>query len=703
MPRLPNQKKLVTLVAVAALAGHAPHAAAQVDTSGWQCQYCPFPSGYDAEVEVGADYVGDDAARFGNASGYDEEGAYANLGGEGRYVSDGYQLNWFAEDLGLDSRILEIDGGRQGRFGFYLGYSELPYRLFDSTSTVFSAAPANSLVLPSGWVSASLTSGFTALPTALQPQNIESDRQTLSAGANYQASKDFSFFVDYRHQERDGVDIVSGSSFVHASFLPRVLDYQTDLVDVGVVYSKGPLNLSLAGHGSFFQNQSFSLTWVDPFTTFPGAQQGRLAREPDNQFQQVTLSGSYRADTLDTVLAFSLAVGQGEQTDSLLPYTINPNITTGSLPGSSLDGEVDTTSYAFKLTSKPLDKGRVKLSYRFDERDNRTAQATWSRVVVDAFASGDAEVNTPYSFERTRISASADYRLLDSLRLSAGYDRTELDRDFQEVAEQTEDSGWGRARWQPFNWLDVTAKGGAAKREIGRYDETVAMSFGQNPLLRKYNLAYRYREFGEVMISASPADLPISGGVYALFADDSYSQSLLGLTDSENTHVAFDLSWAVSEQASVYLVGGRETIDADQAGSTLFGVPDWSALHRDTFSHYGGGFELRGLFENTDVILDYTHTDGETSIWVDGATTGESRFPDLASTLDSLRLKIQYARSDRLGLDLAFRYESFSNEDWALAGVEPDTISTVLTLGADPYDYDIWVVGLGFRYLIGDR
>ena len=26
-----------------------------------------------------------------------------------------------------------------------------------------------------------------------------------------------------------------------------------------------------------------------------------------------------------------------------------------------------------------------------------------------------------------------------------------------------------------------------------------------------------------------------------------------------------------------------------------------------------------------------------------------------------------------------------------------------LTMGSKPYDYDVWVVGIGFRYLVGPR
>ena len=42
---------------------------AQVDTSDWKCESCPFDAGYRAEVSAGATNVSDDAARFGNYTG----------------------------------------------------------------------------------------------------------------------------------------------------------------------------------------------------------------------------------------------------------------------------------------------------------------------------------------------------------------------------------------------------------------------------------------------------------------------------------------------------------------------------------------------------------------------------------------------------------------------------------------------------------
>jgi len=144
-------KQLTTILrrlSVTSLLLVSPLGFAQVDTSEWLCESCPFEKGYRADYEAGATYVSDDAARFGNATGYDKQGGYLNLDGEGHYASDAHQLDWYVEDLGLDSRVAELEGGRQGTYGFYLGYRELPYRLFDTTRTVFTPSASDRLSLP---------------------------------------------------------------------------------------------------------------------------------------------------------------------------------------------------------------------------------------------------------------------------------------------------------------------------------------------------------------------------------------------------------------------------------------------------------------------------------------------------------------------------------------------------------------------------
>ncbi len=673
---------------------------AQVDTSDWKCESCPFDEGYRASVDVGGTYVGEDyALRFGNATGYDDKGGYANVDGQGRYTSDGYQLDWMIEDLGLDSRVVELDGGRQGVFGFHVDYSELPYRSFDTTRTVFNPSTSDTNTLPASWVAAGTTSNMTALNSSLRRQNISSDRETIDFGADWQPLKGIRLYADFRRQNRDGIDITGGSSFTQSSLLPRWLDYETDQVDAGIQYHTDRASLTLAYFASDFSNNNTSLTWDTPFTSSPGTEQLRMAMAPGNEYQQVSLSGAYRATVWDTIIAFSLASGNGEQNEAFLPYTINSTITTSPLPRNSLNGDVDTSNYALTITSRPLPKGRIKFAYRFNERDNKTLQSDWNRVVTDLFQTGETEQNNPYSFERTTISLSGELLVWKDIRISGGGERKELDRDFQEVAEQTIDSGWGQLRWRPLDWLDLRVKGGATERDIDRYDESVAVSLGQNPLMRKYDLAYRYRSYGELIASITPIDSPVSISTTMLYADDRYNKSQLGMTDSEEVRVTLDVSWAVSENASMYLLLGHEAIDALQLGSEQFDVWDWSARHNDEFDHIGAGFRFRHPDGKYDLRFDYNRGDGESTIDMFSLSGGNSRLPDLASTLDSARIEASYRWTDSLEATLDLRYEQFTLDDFAL--VSPATIPTVLTLGAQPYNYNVWALGVGIRYRFG--
>jgi len=678
-------------------------ALAQVDTSEWKCEYCPFEEGYRAEIDAGVLYVSDDAARFGNGTGLDEKGAYIDLGGNGRYVKNGTQVSWYAEDLGTSSRVLTISAGRPGKFEVGLDYRELPYRLFDSTASVFTSAEPAVLALPPDWVSAGTTDGFSALDSSLMPMNIEKDRQILEIAADYLPTRRVKLYADYSRQQRDGVNVMAGARFTQSAFLPRPIDDYTDQVNVGMRFTVGPVNLGLAYFGSFYRNKNNSLTWDNPYTADPGGEQGRLALEPDNDFQQASLSGVYRTTRLNTVVAFSAAFGHGKQNAQFLPYTINPTLPVLALPGPSLDGQVDTGNYALTITSRPHKRASIKIAYRYDERDNQTPVSMWSPVITDTFPTSGSEANVPYSFERTRLNLSASIKLLDSVNISGGYDRTEYDRDFQEVANQSEDTGWGKLRWRPTSYVEASIRGGASRREIDAYNTDIAAVHGQNPLLRKYNLAHRYREFAEASLSASLPEKPVSVGVSYLWAEDSYSKSQLGITNGEENRVNVDLSWAVSETASVYLSAGSEMIDAEQTGSEAFAGPEWQAAHDDSFNHFGGGFRIAGIGEKTDLTLDYTHSDGETKIRFEGQSVSSNPLPNLESTMDSLRISLNYNASERMDVNLGIRYERFETADWALDGVLPDTIPVVLTMGANSYDYDVWVVGIGVRYHIGGK
>lgn len=695
-----SRNSTILLLAVGVMAVPVTHAQ-EIDTSKWICEFCPFESGQRADISIGASSVSDDSAYFGDASGYSSDGTYANIDGDGSWVRDGHRLQWQIEDLGLDSRYAELSGGRQGSFDYNVAYRQLPRHQFFTTDTIFQQSAAGVLLLPAGWVRTPLTSGFIELNTNLVRRNIENERRVLDIGGRYLPSSHFSFSANYRRQERDGVAVFGGSYFSQSSLLPGAFEYVTNVVDLGIRYAAQNSFVSLEYYASDFDNGKTELRWETPFTSLAGAEIAALSLPPDNRFQQVSLSGSYRFSQHPTVITYSGALGRMTQDALLSPYTTNINLNVASLPRTRLDANVHTRNLAVSLTSKVHRKARLKIAYRHDERDNQTAQAMWTRVIADSFPSGETDINMPYSFKRSVFNLRGDLDLLETVRVSGGYDRKTIDRDFQEVAEQTENVGWGRLRWRPNGYLEVKIRGGVSERDIDRYNDIFAASLDQNPLLRKYNLAYRYRRFGDLTVSASLPKSPFSLTVSSMYADDEYTQSQLGITAGNDMRLAVDFGWAVSDKASLYLSGGYENIKSEQSGSELFAAPDWHASNTDKFYTAGGGFRIRQIADKFDLQLDYMHSNGRSEINVASASDGLRRFPDLKTTLNFLRIRLSFRRSDRLEFITKIRYQSFSVADWALEGIGPATIPVVLTLGAQPYDDAVLIFGLGFRYLIG--
>lgn len=702
---IPSRTGYRTLSAGTLLLLAAPVMAAAPDTSEWVCEYCPFEEGHSADFRLGVSNVSDDSAYLGDANGYDEKGVFANVDGEGRYDGDSYRMQWEIADLGLDSRRAHIEAGRPGIYEINVSWREIPRRQFNTTSSIFRNSASGDLLLPGNWVRAPLTSQFTALDASLAPRPIQSDRRIFDLGGHYRLPNQFSVSAELRRQEYDGLKTTGGSTYTNASLLPAPFDYTTDSVDLGLRYDAENGFVSLGWYLSDFQSSYAATRWQQPFAF--GAPLGTdtlaSAQPPDNQFQQLMLSGGYSLPKYRTVISASAAFGKVDQDASFLAYTTNPALNPASLPRNSLGGEVDTTNLAFALTTRPIRKSRVKLSYRLDKRNNTTPQALWERVIVDSVLSGDAEINTPYSYERGKLRLSGDYDLFDTVRVSGGYDRVDTDRDNQEVKSQSEDTGWGRVRWRPTAALEVDTRGGVSERDIDQYNESVAISFDQNPVLRKYNLAYRYRRFGELRFSWSPSELPLAISISGLQAEDEYTQSRLGLLSGDELSVTADVSWTLSDTKFLFVNSGFEKLESRQAGSEQFANEDWRASHDDEFVLFGAGLRLRQLADGVDLTLDYSRSDGESKIRIDTPGAAADQFPSLSSTFDFLRLKLNWRRSETLSLEFDLRYQRFKTADWSLDGVSPAEIPVILSLGAKPYNDDVLIVGIGFSYRLGDK
>ncbi|MDH3588600.1 MAG: MtrB/PioB family decaheme-associated outer membrane protein [Gammaproteobacteria bacterium] len=670
------------------------------DTSDWECGFCAFPSGLYFDLDAGAGYVTDDSYRFGDYRGFDDEGAIFlgefdlhYFGDEGRY--------WKAlgRDLGLDSRSLSLEGGRQGRYNMALTYEKLPRQLYGQSQTPFSGF--DTLTLPTTWITGSSTSSLTQLSNSLAPVSIGHERETLGLSLALVQSSHLEYQIDYRHEDRDGRGIHGGNFLSQVVLLPEPIDYATDEVDASIIYTGERGQARLNYNASTFNSKAHALVWDNPFNPLaPSATRGRAALPPDNQAHQLSLSGAVLLAPATRVSGM-LAIGELEQDDPFVPYTINSMLAGTALPASALNGKVETRTFNLSVSSRLNKKLRVRANFDYDDRDNRTPRNDYAIVESDSFATG-TRTNVPYSFQRTRARLRGDYRVDQKLTLSSGYRYREIERDFQEVRTTDEHSGWfGATLRQDKNLSSVSVKFGRDEREGSGYLMPGDPVTGQNPLLRKYNMADRDRDFVQASVTASPSDR-VDLGLSVESSEDDYGSTRLGLLGSDSERVNLDASVRLSDNASLALFYGRELIESVQTGSATLPGVDWTAAIEDEIDTFSLGLRLPQINDKVDLGLEYLFSDSTGRIALSRTGASIDSFPDLSSRLHSARLYADFRPNDRYTVRAGYYYERLSTRDWMLDGLAPDSLPSVLALGAETPNYTGGVFILSFRYSLAN-
>jgi hypothetical protein len=146
------------------------------------------------------------------------------------------------------------------------------------------------------------------------------------------------------------------------------VDWDTNQASAALNYKGKKLFVSAAYYGSFFHNNAKTESWADPanpaFTPI-------LAEEPSNQFNQFTLTTSYKfSKTAKLVVVGSF--GRGTQNQAFVdPSLVGNGQLAFGLPRPSLDGVVLTGLASAKFTAKH-GKWDFIGDFRFDDRDNQS-------------------------------------------------------------------------------------------------------------------------------------------------------------------------------------------------------------------------------------------------------------------------------------------------------------------------------------------
>lgn len=664
------------------------------DTSEWACEDCPFFYGLNGAVLFGAGYVSDDLFEFGNYRGFEEEGVYGAAGVDLRYrKEDGHFLSVLGDRLGLDSRSLSVEAGRQGRYSLHLEYDEIPRYRASDTRTVFDGAGTARQTLPDGWVRGGTTDAMTALAGSLRAFDIKHELKTLGLAFELDGDSPWHYRVDVQRTRKEG-SLIRGASFIfRATQLAVPVDYDTTRVEATVGYARDGWQIEAAYHLSQFDNDNRSVRWENPFLGINGADRGELAQPPENQFHQFMLSGSWRYSKW-LMLSGQVAVGRSEQDEAFLAPTLNTSLVSPVLPRSNLDGRVDTRIANLRATSNLTGRLRAKLQLNYDERDNKTPIDSFVQVAADTFVTDEREYE-PFSFERTSLNATLDYRVSSDLKVTAAATHKAMKRDLQEV-ENTDTNLYSlKLHANPASRVNVNVE---VSREERNNDIDPALLGPQvNPSLRRFHFAEKEREALRAV-----ADLTIGeklvASLFAEFADEAYADTEIGLSDGRSERYGLDLSASFSRNVSAYAFVALESLQADILGADNIDGAPWMARQDDRTRTAGLGLNfdaLPGRWVRGGLDFTYSSADGEIRLDKRGDAPP---FPDLETSRLTLEASLERKLSDRLNLRLGYLLGKLTEDDFFRDGVAPDTVPTLLGMGEQTPDGTVHVASVLLRY-----
>ena len=138
-------------------------------------------------------------------------------------------------------------------------------------------------------------------------------------------------------------------------------------------------------------------------------------------------------------------------------------------------------------------------------------------------------------------------------------------------------------------------------------------------------------------------------------------------------------------------------IKSEQAGSQSFSVPDWSGTNDVVIDTVGISGQWLNALPGVDLGSNYSFSYSRESIAV-ATGTAETPFPN--NTVNNMAAKLwsRYHVNPHCTIRFEYAYERLDTTDWALDGVEPNTVSNVLALGVNSPRYKVNVLGMRFQY-----
>ena len=626
----------LTAIAAAVLGAFGPAAAAEDD----DIKALTKP---ESNIEFGIGITDNDGKRFGIYNGMNENKTYGLLGGRliRRDDDTGTWLTLSGSNLGLDTRQLRFEHNRQGNWGYFIEYDEIP-RFNPYT----------------------INTGLTGIGSATQTLNgttprrdvdLETKRKAVTLGFSKIMPGGFDVQVRFRNEDKDGSRQwgQGGGGTGPINFLTDPINQTTRQLDVILGYTSEKLQLSGGYYGTTFDNHDTALNIAGTGVVFT-----QMGLPPGNQSHQLYLSGGY-SFTPTTRGTFKVAYAKATQNEAFINIpTLNNR--------RDLGGAIDTTQVQLGITARPLPKLSLLGNLRFEDRDDKTPIVRYG----DPGNATDGN-NEPRSIRTLAGKLEASYALPMNLRLTGGVDYEEKKRNTSPLRvvsyrEQTDETTY-RAELRRSISDTLTGSLGYLYSDRGGspfITTTVSSGAAGSNLIAPMYLADRERH--KIRATANwQATEQLSLQFRVDQSQDDYTQrnnSALGPQKGEVRGYSVDADLALNDRWQATAWVSRDDARYEQLHRGA--ANPYSYKQRNVGDAFGLG--VRGKpYTWLEVGADLSQsdiTDENRQQALAGAAVNV--IPDIATKLTKLKLFANYTLKKDVTLRATYVYDRFSTDDW---------------------------------------
>ncbi|HTN26547.1 MAG TPA: MtrB/PioB family decaheme-associated outer membrane protein, partial [Burkholderiales bacterium] len=607
-----------------------------------------------------------------------EKGGYGILdfNWANRDDSTGTWMRAWGRNIGYDSRELQWEHNRQGDWGYFVNYNQIPrYSPYTINTGVQGIGTAN-LNIP--------------YPAATSPKSdvqLKTERDILTLGGSKNFGAGWDAQVRFRNEEKDGARIFGRGTTGGTGgfeFTPDPIHYKTNIIEATVGYSGAQFQMSGGYYGTWFTNENMALR----INNQPGGPTGLgtgagafspIGLPPGNESHQLFLSGGY-SFTPTTRATFKFASQRQTQDEAfILPTAVGVGRT-------SLGGRVDTTQAQLGLTARPMAGLSLLANLRYDDRNDKTPVVDYFPTVVTGTATG---VNEPRSVKTTAGKLEASYALPMGFRVIGGLDYEEKKRNTSDIRvvsfrEKTDETTW---RVELRRSISETVNGSvqyASSRRRGSDWVTTTQVTAAGPppvigigsnLVDPLHLADRDRDKVRVMLDWAATEAFSMQFAYDDARDD-YNDRNLGPRKGKQQLFSVDANYQFTPEWQGFAYGSWTDLRADQVtcvGASGVGVcpntaasPIWESSFRNKGDAFGLG--ARGKFApnfDFNASLSFTKDRGEfnqSPLAVPNPIG--TPLPNIEYNRTTLNLNGKYALMKNAGIRVQYIYDRFKTDDF---------------------------------------